>query len=97
MQKLELHLYCILFPACTEEELRTLTDDIRQNGLLEPIVLLDGKILDGRNRYQACQELGIEPETVEYDGDDPLAFVLSKNLYRRQLTTSQRDDCLGNR
>jgi len=29
-------------------------------------------------------------QTIEYTGDDPLAFVLSKNLHRRHLTTSQR-------
>jgi hypothetical protein len=90
MKKLELHPYCTLFPACTEEELQTLTDDIRLNGLLDPVVLLDGKILDGRNRDTACTLLGIKPETIEYAGDDPLGFVLSKNLHRRQLTTSQR-------
>jgi hypothetical protein len=90
MQKLELHPYCTLFPACTEEELQTLTDDIRQNGLLDPVVLLDGKILDGRNRDTACAMLGIDPETIEYAGDDPLGFVLSKNLHRRHLNESQR-------
>jgi hypothetical protein len=90
MQKLELHPYCILFPACTAKELQTLTEDIRQNGLLDPIVLFDGKILDGRNRYMACQQSNTAIQTVEFTGDDPLAFVLSKNLHRRQLTESQR-------
>ena len=90
MHNFELHPYCTLFSACTEEELHALTDDIRRNGLLEPIVLLDKKILDGRNRYQACRELGIEPDTVEFTGDDPLAFVISKNLHRRHLNESQR-------
>jgi len=90
MKKFELHPYCTLFPACTEEELQALIEDIRQNGLLVPIVLLDEKILDGRNRYEACQELGIEPETVEYKGGDPLGFVISKNLHRRHLNESQR-------
>jgi hypothetical protein len=34
--------------------------------------------------------LGIEPKTIEYTGNDPLAFVLSKNLHRRHLSESQR-------
>ena len=49
----------------------------------------NGRILDGRNRAKACQELGIEPKYVEYEGNDPVGFVLSKNLHRRQLTQSQ--------
>ena len=87
---MELHPYCTLFPDCSEEELQMLTDDIRQNGLLEPIVLFDGKILDGRNRYMACLRSNTKPRTIEFTGNDPLGFVLSKNLHRRQLSESQR-------
>jgi ParB-like chromosome segregation protein Spo0J len=64
--------------------------DIRANGLLEPVIFHDGRILDGRNRYRACQQLGIEPASQEFRGPDPLAFVISKNLQRRHLDESQR-------
>ena len=50
----------------------------------------EGKILDGRNRYRACVELGIEPETTNYTGNDPVGFSLSLNLHRRHLTSDQR-------
>jgi ParB-like chromosome segregation protein Spo0J len=57
-------------------------------------VLLDGTILDGRNRYRACRAAGIEPRfeqwTPRHEGDRPLAFVLSRNLVRRHLDESQR-------
>jgi hypothetical protein len=50
----------------------------------------DGRILDGLNRYRACQQLGIPPSFDHYDGEDETAFVFSKNVARRHLTTSQR-------
>jgi hypothetical protein len=55
-----------------------------------PIFTLDGKILDGRNRYRACELLGVTPVTKAWDGADPVAFVIKANLVRRQLTTGQR-------
>jgi len=86
----EFHELCCIFPRCTDEELQLLVSDIRENGLLTPITLYEGKILDGRNRYLACQMLHIEPEYVEFDGDAPLPFVVSRNLCRRHLSESQR-------
>lgn len=65
-------------------------DDIKANGQREDITTLDGMILDGRNRYRACELDSNEPKLIEYDGNDPLAFVLSKNLKRRHLSESQR-------
>jgi phage N-6-adenine-methyltransferase len=80
-----------LFPFMSDEELNELAADIRAHGLLEPIVLLDGLVLDGRNRLRACEAAGVEPSFVEWDGSgDPLAWVISKNLKRRHLDASQR-------
>jgi len=90
MTTYEFHELANIFPMLGDEELKELCADIEKNGLAEPITLYEGKILDGRNRATACERLGIEPMTVEYTGNDPIAFVLSKNLHRRHLTTSQR-------
>ena len=85
-----IHPIADIFPPMSAEEYAALVQDIRERGLLEPVWLYDGQVLDGRHRSRACQELGIEPETREYTGDDPLGFVVSLNLKRRHLSESQR-------
>jgi len=85
-----IHPIADIFPPMSADEYAALVHDIRERGLLEPVWLYDGLVLDGRHRSRACQELGIEPETREYTGDDPLGFVVSLNLKRRHLSESQR-------
>jgi ParB-like nuclease domain len=90
MNKREFHPLAALFPPLDEKELDELAADIREHGLREPIVTFEGKILDGRNRYLACERAGVAPRFKEYTGSDPLAYVVSLNLKRRHLDTSQR-------
>lgn len=88
---MEFHKYANLFPMMDKESFASLVSDIQENGLLEPIVIYDEKILDGRNRYKACVELGIEPRYERVNGNtDPLKYVISKNLQRRHLNETQR-------
>jgi ParB-like chromosome segregation protein Spo0J len=84
------HSLADIFPPMSESELASLVADVSTNGLVEPIVLLDGQILDGRNRYSACKLTHVEPRFADFVGDDPLAFVISANLHRRHLSESQR-------
>lgn len=81
-----------LFPMLDEASLEELTEDIRQNGLLNPIVLHEGRVLDGRNRLLACERAGVSVQTVPWidPGCGPTAWVISQNLHRRHLTASQR-------
>src|SRR5262245_16323379 len=76
----------------SDDELSGLIEDIKaNNGLHDAIVLHDGMILDGRNRYRACCKLGIEPMTRPWDGKgDPIDYVIYKNLHRRLLHETQR-------
>ena len=53
--QLEPHPLAALFPPIPEEELAELGRDIALHGQVEPIVLYQGKILDGVNRYRACR------------------------------------------
>ncbi len=87
---MEFHPLANLFPLLEGAEFTALAEDIRANGVREPVVLLDGKILDGRNRWRASQHVGVTAPTVEFDGDDAMAFVISLNLHRRHLNESQR-------
>lgn len=89
-KKLTAHPLADLFPMMEGEAFTDLVDDIREHGLREPIVLLDGEVLDGRNRLKACRESGVEPRFTEFHGNDPAAFVISLNLKRRHLSESQR-------
>jgi N6-adenosine-specific RNA methylase IME4 len=84
------HDFADLFPLMSDPDLNGLVESIRSNGLREAIVTHEGKILDGRNRYAACAKAGVVPEIVEYEGDNPLGYVIDKNLHRRHLSESQR-------
>ena len=90
MTKLENHPAADMFPMMPSERLAQLVADIERNGLRNPIVLLDGKILDGRNRYTACKHARAEPRFEEFAGGDPYAFVRSLNGIRRDLDPGQR-------
>lgn len=85
------HPVADLFPMLAEDELQELADDIKQRGLLQPIVLDSrGRVLDGRNRLAACDLAGVVPNFETYDGDDPEGFALAVNTQRRNLTKGQR-------
>ena len=73
-----------------EDELQALAEDIKKHGQREPGILFEGMVLDGWHRYLACQRADTPFRFEEFDGDDPIAFVLSRNLVRRHLTASQR-------
>jgi len=90
--KIDINPVADIFPMMTEDELDGLKADIKANGLLEPVWLHpDGSIIDGRNRYKACTELGIDPKFRTWDGTGSLVqFVISLNLHRRHLTAMQK-------
>jgi hypothetical protein len=90
------HPICLLVPSADEDELQNLTGDIRAHGLLDPIVLFEQRILDGRNRAAACESAGVAPRYVEFQGtrEEALMFVVSQNLKRRHLTKQAIADTL---
>ena len=87
------HPYAKIFPLMEIEAFTAFVEDIKVNGLREAITInARNQVLDGLNRYRACLEAGVEPrfERKEISDKDALAFILSRNLHRRHMTTAQR-------
>ena len=87
---MKFHPIADIFPMMDRGAFEELAEDIRLNGLLEPVVTYEEMILDGRNRYKACKRENVEPRFEAYEGDDPMSYVISLNLKRRHLDESQR-------
>lgn len=97
------HPIANVFPLMGEKEFADLVEDIRANGQMDPIVMFDGRILDGRNRYLAIEEINKDlpvnermPHTEikfeqKWPGRDPADFVWAHNVARRHLTQPQID------
>jgi ParB-like chromosome segregation protein Spo0J len=88
---IEVHPSAAVFPMMTDDELADLAADIKENGLLHPIVRdADGVLIDGRNRLRACEIAGVEPSFTTLNGHDATALIVSANLNRRNLTKGQQ-------
>jgi hypothetical protein len=85
-----------IFPMIPSDELAELADDIKENGLNEPLVVgkVNGEwmLIDGRNRLAACKLAGITPSyrIVDADAEKLKSLVWSWNGPRRHLTSSQK-------
>jgi ParB-like nuclease family protein len=83
-----------IFPMMSADDLADLAADIKANGQRFPIIVgpYEGRevIVDGRNRYEACEIAGVDPKFEKLNGHDPKAFILSMNVKRRHMTSAQR-------
>lgn len=88
---MKFHSVCELFPRMSQEEFDELQKDIAANGLREPIWTFEDQIIDGRHRFEACENLARAPKFRRWDGseDGLLPFVVSLNLRRRHLSIDQ--------
>lgn len=94
----EVHPAAELFPWMDDASFEALKQDIKQHGQRDYVTFYKGQLLDGRNRWAACAELGIDCDSAELDEEseiDPFDYVISINLHRRHLTTSQRSVVAG--
>ena len=92
---MEWHEASRIYPMLSDDLLQELAADIRENGLLEPILIdVDDRIIDGRNRYAACKIAEVEPVfEVHTDADSIVSVVLSLNHKRRHLNKGQLAAC----
>lgn len=93
-KNIEIHDLANLIPFPNDTDLERLTEDIRLNGILEPIIIYEGKIIDGRTRQGIAVKLGIKPVYKDYDKKiDPKVYVRAMGYSRRHLTSSQLAAC----
>lgn len=91
MHEHPIHAAAALFPAMEPREFDAFMEDIKANGLHDPIWLHEGQIIDGRHRYWACRQLGIAPRFQTWDGAGSLVeFVVSQNVHRRHMNPGQK-------
>jgi ParB-like chromosome segregation protein Spo0J len=89
--ELEVHPTAEILPLMTDPEFEGLVASIAAHGQREPVVIYQDRIVDGRNRYRACRQLGIPVKVRHWDGLGSLvAFIVDRNLERRHLSESQR-------
>ena len=80
----------LAFPEMPDSDFLALKRDIRENGLIDPIDVLDQQVEDGRHRQRACKQLGIDPKYNFLPvGTDPLKHIVSKNKQIRHTNSSQ--------
>ena len=86
MTNYPIHPACALWPRPSDEEVNAIAEGMKTEGLLNPIWLFEGAILDGKICYEACGIAGVEPRFETYTGDDPIRFSIAQNRERRHIS-----------
>lgn len=74
----------------SDEEFEALCADMLKRGQRVPIVMYENKVLDGWHRYRANMRNNTTPKFETYDGDDAAGLVITLNVLRRKLGSTQR-------
>ena len=92
MELREYHPLSEQYSMMPEDDLQNLIDDMRKRGFDAsfPIILYQGKILDGRNRYMAsvCCKVQAIYENFEGTEEEAAIKVRAANEHRRHLTAA---------
>jgi len=88
------HPLCAMLPSMSELEFHDLQESIKKHGLITPVIVHHGELVDGRHRIRACRAAQVEPRSVEwrdvYDGNATVAEWIWAMNERRNLTQEQR-------
>lgn len=87
-------------PSPTDDEFNGLKQSLLKEGCRDPIVLWNGVIIDGHNRYKICNIHNLTFKTVDYSQrlktrDDVIDWIYSNQLSRRNLTDEKRTYLIG--
>ena len=75
------------------EEFDALVEDIKKKGLILPIILIDGMIIDGKNRYRACLKANMGPVFMDYKGRlSAIDLIVSLNMIRRMDSPAKKTE-----
>jgi hypothetical protein len=74
----------------SDEEFDAFCEDVEVRGIIMPITLYEGKVLDGWHRYRAHLRTGKPFTLIEYKGTDPAGYVAACNVMRRKLSSLQK-------
>jgi ParB-like chromosome segregation protein Spo0J len=73
-----------------EPEFEAFCADVEARGVIMPVTIYEGKVLDGWHRYRAAKRTGCAFKEIQYDGKDPAGYIASVNVLRRKLSSLQR-------
>ena len=82
-----------LIPALTAEEFKQLEENILKDGIRDPLVLWNGYLIDGHNRYQIAFKHGLEYNTIDKefkDESEVKEWMINNQFGRRNLSNYQR-------
>lgn len=80
------------------QEYLALEQSLRSEGCREPILVWNGYIVDGHNRYAICQKYGIpfEIEEIEFIcKEEAIAWICARQLKRKNITDEARKFLIG--
>lgn len=81
------------FPMLGDAELNELAASIKREGQIEACVVWGDVLVDGRNRWRACELAGVEPRVVarEFESEEHVGrWIVAVNVARRMLSYSQK-------
>ena len=90
LKEIKTHPALDCIPLMREAEFNRLVWSIKKIGQVDPIVQdEDGRILDGRCRFLACEIAGTQPALAK-PNNSVAAYIFAKNIARRHLSQGQR-------